>query len=404
MKIDIIKASAKSAFKDYKNFMASPPQSIFSLAACTPEGMDLTLVDETMNMKPNPKSGADVAAIFMSTPDAVRGYELAQQYKKSGSVVVMGGLHPTFMTEEALQYADAVLIGESEEIWEELLLDLSNNTLKQRYERSTPVDMAQLNHFPTNLVDKKHYNGVWTTVVSRGCRFKCGFCLVTPFFKSRMRYRPIGDIVDEIKQSGAEWYELHSDNLTDDREYALELFEAIKPLNINWVGETTINIARDDELLHAAYESGLNYLLVGLETPSKQALKSTGKGFVKVDEVKTLIERIHEYDIAIDSAMIFGFDAHDTSIFKDSMDFARDIKLDVAHGVIMIPFPGSRQFEELDAAGRILTRDWSKYDGAHAVFKPMNMDTKELEKGTDWFNDNFYTFSHLYGKRSWVFW
>jgi len=404
MKILLIKASAKSPFKAYKKYLGSPPQSIFSLAAATPIDIDLEMVDETADMKPPIRPDADLIVIFGSTPDAIRAYELSDFYRKMGITVIIAGLHASFLPDEALTHADTVIIGEAENIWSQLLADFRSNTLQQRYQSNEPVDISNLNYFPTNHIKTSQYNGSWSVLVSRGCTHRCSFCLVPPFFKGRIRYRPVGQVIDEIKQSGANWLELHSDNLTADRDYALELFTALKPLGINWSGETTINIAKDEELLRTAAESGLSYLLVGLETPSKMALKKATKGFVKVDEVKEYIRRLHEYDIAVDSAMVFGFDEHDSTIFKDSMDYVKEVDLDVAHGVVLIPFPGSRTFDQLDREGRILTTDWSKYDGAHAVFQPKGMTPAELEQGAKWFNSNFYTIKKMFGKRSWVFW
>lgn len=404
MKIDLIKVSAPSDFKTYKKYMGSPPQNIFSAAAATPADVGIKLIDETIDMKTNLKTDADLVGLFMSTPDAIRAYELADQFKQRGKTVVFGGLHPSFMPEETLQHGDAVIIGEVEEVWEQLLQDYCNGNLQTRYERATHFDLANLNPYPMNQIPKRKYDGCWSVVVSRGCRFKCSFCLVTPFFKPKMRYRPISDVIDEIKLSGANWLELHSDNLTADRDYAMELFKALKPLKIDWVGETTINIARDDELLQLAAESGLSYLLVGLETPSQSTLKAAGKGFVKIEEVKENIRKLHEYDIIVDSAMIFGFDEHDEHIFQDSLDFAKEIDLDVGHSVIMIPFPGSRLFDQLDKEGRILTRDWSKYDGTHAVFQPKNMTTQTLEEGAWWFYKKINRFNNRFNKRTWKYW
>ena len=405
MKISLIKASAKGAFKEYKKFMGAPPQNIFSAAAATLDDIEIEMVDETADMRPNFKTDADLIFIFMSTPDALRAYDIAARFKKRGKTVVFSGLHPTFLPEEALQHGDAVIIGEAEPMWQTVLADFRAGELKQRYASLDIVDMSQLNPYPTHIIPKKRYKDVWSVLVSRGCHYHCSFCLVTPFFaKKAMRYRPVGAVVDEIKQSGAKYVELHSDNLTADRDYALELFTALKPLNIQWVGETTINMAADDELMQAAAESGLNYLLVGLETPSPAALKKAGKGFVRPEQVKTYIERFHAYNILIDSAFVFGFDEHDEHIFQQSLDFANEIKLDVAHGVTLIPFPGSRTFQELELEKRILTRDWSKYDGAHAVFQPTQISPQDLEAGAQWFNEKFYSLGRMLKPNYWWMW
>ncbi len=385
MKVYLIKASAPGAFKAYKKYMGAPPQNIFAAAAATPDDVALEATDETVDMKVNYRSDADIVAIFMSTPDARRGYEIARKFKAKNKTIIFGGLHATFLPDEALQHGDAVLIGEVEGIWEELLRDFENGQLKQKYERNEPFDLAQLKPYPTDLISKEHYDDVWSVVVGRGCAYKCSFCTVHQFFGS-MRFRPIEEIIDEIKNSGAKWIELHSDNLLVNRKYALELFRALKPLSIHWMGETSINLAKDDELLQLAVESGLKYLLLGLETPSQEALKEAGKGFVKVHEVREFVEKLRNYGVIVDSSFLFGFDEHDPSIFETTYQYAKEIGIDSVHSVILIPFPGTRTFAQFESEGRILTKDWSKYDGVHVVFEPKNMSVKELETGAYWFH------------------
>jgi len=220
-----------------------------------------------------------------------------------------------------------------------------------------------------------------------------------------MRFRPIGSIVDEIKNSGAKYIELHADNLTADRDYAIELFKALKPLSINWSGETTINLANDEELLQLAAASGLHFLLVGLETPSRSALDKSGKGFVSTHDVKRQVAAFHKYNIEVDSAFLFGFDEHDKSIFNETYEFVKEIDLDSTHSVIVIPFPGTHTFKTLKNEGRILTEDWSKYDGAHAVFQPQNMTPYELEQGAYEFYQKIDQLNKMkVGKRWNYFW
>lgn len=404
MKVLLVKVSAPSEFKKYKKAMGAPPQNIFAAAAATPSDIDVEIVDETMEMKLRARTDADIIGLFFSTPDANRAYNLAQTFKKRGKTVVFAGLHPTFMPDEALTYGDAVLIGEIEGIWEQMLQDYQNGQLKQRYECTELPNLETLKPYPLHLVDMyKYYDGIWSVVVSRGCRFKCSYCLVSPFFKKH-RYRPIGAIVDEIRKvrEYTDWMELHSDNLLANRDYACELFEAIKPLHIKWMTEMTITLADDEELLQLAAESGLKSILVGLETPSPAALKAAGKGFMKIDKIKTYMERLHAHEIHVDSSFIFGFDQHDKNIFPETFDFVQDINLDGLHSVILIPFPGSRTFQELEKNGRILTKDWSRYDGAHAVFQPALMSPGELESGAWWFHRKTRSFGRpLFSGSSW---
>lgn len=386
MNVYLIKASAAGPFKDYKKMLGAPPQNIFSVAAATPEGVSLTLCDETIGMKPNRKIKADLVALFFHTPDAVHAYQLADHYRSRGITVVLGGLHPSFCPDEAMAHADSLLLGEAEEIWPQLLDDQGNGTLQPRYQRQHPVDLATVKPYPTDLIPPSKYNNLWSVLVSRGCVHRCEFCAVPPFFKGKYRLRPIENIVAEIKAAPAEcWFELHADSLTSDRRYALELFQALKPLGIKWIGEATIKLADDEELLRAAAESGCQELLIGIESSSKEALADSGKDFVDPEQLRGKIRRFHQFGITISSSMIFGFDSHTPAIFKECAEFCRMIEIDHVDTVLLIPFPGTPLYQRLESEKRILDGDWSHYDGAHAVYQPAKMSTDELLEGADWF-------------------
>lgn len=397
-KVLLIKASAPSDFKDYKAKRGSPSQNIFSAAAELKGRVELELIDETANHLVNYKSDAQIIGIFFSTPDAIRAYEIASKFKDMGKIVFLAGLHASFMSDEALKYAHCVIQGECEGIIHDLLDDYERgDILKDIYKRDSILDLKELKPYPTDLIAKEDYDDFWTVTVSRGCPYKCHFCVVNPFF-GKIRYRPIKQIVEEIANSKASFIELHSDNLTADKNYAKELFQAITPLNIKWAVASDISIAQDDELLRLASKSGLMYLLVGLETPSQEALKGTGKGFVKVNEIKDRIKKLHDHGIIVDSAMMFGFDEHDKSIFDRSLEFALDVKIDVCDPVIQIPFPGTKLFKDLENQNRILTYDWSRYNGSDVVYEPKNLSVEELLQGQYDFYKQFNSFSN-YSKR-----
>lgn len=386
MNVYLIKASAPGPFKDYKKAMGAPPQNIFAVAAATPAGVGIGMCDETIGMKPKRRPEAEVVALFFHTPDAVHAYALADRYRQDGYRVVLGGLHPSFLPDEAAEHADALIIGEAEGVWAELLQDAEADTLKPRYQRDEPVDLATLAPYPTDIIKPSKYGYLWSVMVSRGCPNRCEFCTVPPFFRGKYRLRPIEHIVAEIKAAPEGcWFELHADELAANRKYTLELFQALEPLGINWFGEATIKLADDEELLSAAARSGCKSLLIGIETPSRLALADSGKGFVDPDTTRDKIRRFHAHGIQITSSMIFGFDGHTPDIFQESVDFCRHIEIDEVEAVILIPFPGTPLFERMEAEGRILTRDWSRYDGSQAVFQPKLMTAEQLEEGATWF-------------------
>ncbi|WP_375753242.1 B12-binding domain-containing radical SAM protein [Vibrio sp. HN007] len=386
MKIYLIKASSGSDYSKYKAETGGPPQNIFSAAATTPAQYEVEMTDETIGMKANTSSRAELVVIFMSTPDAYRAYELAKTFRKKGKKVVLGGLHTMFMQEEAAEHADSIILGEVENYWEQLLSDAENNCLETRYESSEPVDLSKLNPYPTDIIPPSKYHYTWSVVVTRGCPHKCSFCLVHKFFNKFMQ-RPIEDIVEEVKQLkklGVQWVELHSDNLTHNREYAMQLFEALTPLNMKFYGETTVMIARDDDLLAAAKKAGFQAVLLGIETPSEEALKASKKGFVKPSKLKDYIKKIQDHGIEVWGDFLFGFDEHTPEIFKQTQDFVEEINVDKVIPHNIIPFPGSETFKKFDEEQRLLTKDWSKYDGSHTVYQPKGMKPSELDEGIYW--------------------
>ncbi|WP_135080162.1 radical SAM protein [Terasakiella sp. SH-1] len=386
MKIQLVKVSTPGDFKSYKAYVGRPPQNIFSIAAATPTQHQLELIDETANQKFKPKRTTDLVALFAATPDITRTYELANKLRKKNIPIVIGGLHASFLPDEALQYCDAVLVGEAEQSWNQLLNDFEAGQLENIYRATGDIDMNGLSPYPLDNLPVYEHNGSWSVLAARGCKFKCEYCTVHKFFPN-YRHRPVEQVIDEIRQSKVDYLEIHADNLISDRQYALELFHALKDLNIAWTGEATLNIAEYDDILEVAAQSGLNYLVVGLESCSKAALKNAGKGFIKLDKAKEYVRKLHDYHIAVDSCMLFGFDEHDPTIFEETLNWVEEIELDVVHPNIMTPFPGTDLFARMEKEGRILTYDWSKYDCSHAVFRPKQMSPDELEAGVQWFYD-----------------
>lgn len=386
MKIYLIKASSGSDYSKYKAETGGPPQNIFAAAAATPRYYQVEMADETIGMKTDFSSDADLVVVFASTPDAYRAYQIAQKFTEKGKTIVLGGLHTKFNQQEAQEHAHSIILGEVENYWLALLNDFIAGKLKPVYESEAPLDLSLLNPYPTDLIKPEIYNYTWSVVVTRGCPFKCDFCLVHQFF-NKFQTRPIENIVDELwhlKSLGVEWVELHSDNLTHNREYALALFKAVAPIGLKFYGKTTVLIARDEELLEAAKLAGVKALLLGIETPSKEALKAQKKGFVKPEKMKDYMDIIRKHDIEIWGDFLFGFDEHTPTIFQETLDFIKEINVDKVIPHFMIPFPGSETFKKLDDDNRILTKDWSQYDGSHAVYKPKNMTTDELEEGVYW--------------------
>jgi len=220
-------------------------------------------------------------------------------------------------------------------------------------------------------------------------------------YRGGLRKRPIAEVSAEYGSWHGKRIIFWDDNMTADKEYAKALFRAITPYRKWWSSQATIHAAQDEELLGAAARSGCKQLFLGLESVSQASMQEARKGFNRVADYARVVERIHAHGIAVQAGVVFGFD-HDTpAIFKETLDFLEEAGVQNATFNILTPYPGTPLFRRLDAQGRILSRDWRKYNGrTDVVFQPNQMSVEELLEGFQYANQRFYSPPSL-AKRLW---
>jgi radical SAM superfamily enzyme YgiQ (UPF0313 family) len=234
--------------------------------------------------------------------------------------------------------------------------------------------------------------GKGVTIATRGCPFACEYCSIPQMYQRRMRYRPVAEVVDEIKRMPGRALVFWDDNLGANRAYAKELFAAIAPFKRWWTSQCTADVAFDDEFMSLAARSGCKALFLGLETISQASLNGANKRHNHAGEYGEVIRRFHGHGIAVQAGIVFGFDRDDRTIFRTTVEFYRSAGLDSATVSVLIPFPNTPLFKRLDSEGRILTRDWSKYNGKKdVVFRPALMAPRELLMGMEWAARQFYS-------------
>jgi radical SAM superfamily enzyme YgiQ (UPF0313 family) len=372
-------------------FLRIPPLNLLTLAGLTKNGAKMEIVDERYR-RVRFNDGVDLVAITALTCNAPRAYEIADAYRRQGKRVILGGIHPTFMQEEASLHADSVVLGEAEGIWGKVIDDFSKGILKPIYSNSCP-DLSETPLPRWDLLPERnrYFNFVQT---SRGCPNDCAFCSVTTFSGRKVRVRPIESVLQEIKSLGSsalrKFIIFVDDNIFGNLKYAKELFKNLIPLKIKWGSETSINLTKDIELLKLAVKSGCRALFIGFETLSEKALKQINKSFNRVKEYKKIIKTLHRYGIAVIGSLIFGFDDDDSGVFKRTLDFLEEAKVDAAIFSILTPLPGTRLYKEFKQNNRIFERNWTKFDALHSTFHPKKMTPKELEAGLDWSYREFY--------------
>jgi radical SAM superfamily enzyme YgiQ (UPF0313 family) len=371
-----------------------PPLSLATVAAATPEHVNVEIIDEAIEPI-NYNCGADIVGITALTRFAPHAYEIADHFRQKGIKVVMGGLHPSALPKEAIKHCDAVVIGEAEGIWAKLIKDFEKNRLKNFYKNKNFVDLSIVQPTRRDLFKKERYLFTHLIQTTRGCPFNCSFCSVTKFFGRTFRTRPVECVIKEIRQMKTKFLGFSDDNIFGNRIYARKLFSALKYEGVIWMGQSSINIADDPELLHLAARSGCKGVFIGLESAECESLTQMNKGFLKPQKFKESIARLHDEGIGILGAFVLGNDNEDTSIFQKTLEFAKKIKLDLAQFAILTPYPGTAIYNKLIKQNRIFNFDWQKYDAGNAVFKPLKMTAERLKEEVDKMWCEFYRFDEI---------
>jgi len=395
-RVELITAESESSlFVRHRRLIRFPQLTMPLLAAWTPPNWEVSHTDEIVQRVDLDKL-VDLVGITANTPAAPHAYALAQEFRRRGVAAVIGGPHATLLPDEVAQHADTVVVGEGELVWPQLLADFEHGELKRIYKSCLLPDLSKMPAPRWDLIEGRAY-GKGVTIASRGCPFACDYCTIPQMYQRRMRYRPVGEVVDEIRKMPGRAVIFWDDNIGANRSWTKELFAAITPLKRWWTSQCTADVAFDDEFMSLAARSGCKALFLGLETLSQASLDVANKRHNRAAEYREVIRRFHHHGIAVQAGVVFGFDHDDRTIFRSTVEFYRSAGLDSATVSVLIPFPNTPLFQRLDAEGRILIRDWSKYNGKKdVVFQPALMSPRELLMGMEWAARQFYSLASIF--------
>ena len=392
MRIHLITAESEESRQLRRGRLIQFPQLTMPLiAALTPAEHVVSHVDEIVEPV-RFDIPADLVGITAPTPSILHAYRLAGEFRRRGVPVVIGGPHAPALPEEAVQHADAVVIGEAEDTWPRILEDARRGKLEPMYVSTRRASLAGLPAPRWDLIKGRRY-GKSVTIATRGCPHRCDYCSIPLLYgPGTVRYRPIDEILREVATSPTRAVVFWDDNIGANPRYAKELFRALRPLKKWWTSQCTANTARDEEFVELAASSGCKALFLGMESISQESLDATNKGHNRVDDYSRLIANLHRHGIAVHLGIMFGFDQDDVGIFPRTARFLEETGVDVATVSMVVPMPGTATFRRMNAEGRILTTDWSRYDGKkHCVFEPARMSPAELAAGTEWVARRFYS-------------
>jgi radical SAM superfamily enzyme YgiQ (UPF0313 family) len=383
-RLHLIAPTTDAHVYEFVECFTMPPISLLTLAALTPDHYDIRVMDETVErLVPGP---CDLAAISVMYFTAEKAYAVADWYRQRNIPVIMGGCHATLCPDEVLQHCDAVVIGEADDVWRDILADFENKRLQPIYRPSVKPDLARLPPPRWDLIDKTKYDLQNLVQAGRGCSFGCDFCAIPLLNGRKSRHKAVAQVVAEISASIDTSRGLtkrvvffSDDNIVNNPGYAKELFRALVPLGITWSSQCALSIAYDDELLDLAQASGCRGLFIGFETLQQNALNGVHKRY-DASQYSQYIRKIKDRGISILGSFLFGLDTDTADAFKDTVAFCMTNNIDFVNFHLVSPTPGTPFFQRLEAEQRLLHRRWAYYQ-ENVAYRPKAMSIRDLQDG-----------------------
>ncbi len=385
------KKKGKKYTSSWKTF---PPLAFAIIKSLTPDDIETDFFDDRLELIDfNTKT--DLLALTIETYTAKRAYYIAQKFKARNIPVIIGGPHATFLPDEVEQYADSVFIGNVESKWAEVIDDFLTGKLKKRYHGQIGFTDVLPDY---NIFKGKQYSPLGVAETGRGCMHSCEICSITAYYKKRYYPRKIENIIQDIKKQKRKYYFLLDDNIIANPDFAIKLFKAVTPLKIKWIGQSSIIIAKNDELLRWAKKSGCQELFIGFETTEYESLKQIKKQWnLNSGDVGNMIKKINKVGISIYASFVFGFDYDSIDTIKEVVRFSNKYAFHQVGYNILLPYPGTGIFSHLRVRGRLVNEHWwlEDYKYGDVPYSPKLMTAEELKKACFKARKDFYKFSSI---------
>jgi radical SAM superfamily enzyme YgiQ (UPF0313 family) len=372
-----------------------PPLGLATLAGYLREDDEVVLEDE--HVEPIDLSDEpELVVIQVYITNAYRAYVLADHYRRQGAHVCLGGVHVTSLPEEAAEHADTIFLGPGEDTWPAFLADFRAGTPGKVY-RSTVRTLHGQPPARRGLIKRHLYLMPNTLVVSRGCPHACDFCYKEAFYRGGRSFytQHVDEALTEIERLPGRHLYFVDDHLFGDKRFAHELFAGLCGMGRVWQAAGTVAAVLEPGLLEEAVASGLRSLFIGFETLSEANLRAQGKGHNLNRDYDAAVRRLRDLGVMVNASFVFGMDDDDPGVFRRTVEWAVSQGIETATFHILTPYPGTALHARMTAEGRIISRDWDRYDTRHVVFRPAGMTAEELEQGYRQAYRNFYAWGSI---------
>jgi radical SAM superfamily enzyme YgiQ (UPF0313 family) len=391
----------KDPHASFGKHVLTPTLAMTSFAATTPENWEVVYWDENLlDGRPPCEPIPEVVGISVHLTFARRAFDLAHWYRSRGSKVVMGGLHVLSCPEECAPHADALAMGDGVQLWPQILCDVENGCLRPRYSATYENAYRDDPAPQRKILPRKSFLTTASLIATRGCHNRCGFCyLATDGLRMPYRMRDPEQIAAEFAADDQPYAVFIDNNLGSNREYLRKLCGALEPLKKIWSAAVSIDVTDDPSLIRAMALAGCTGVFVGFESLSDANLVDAHKKTPKTADYARRVGILHDNGIQVNSSFVLGFDHDHKDVFERTAEWVEENRLECSTFHILTPYPATPLFRQMESEGRLLHRDWSRYDTGHAVFQPKNMTPEELEQGYAWIYERLFSHASIWKRR-----
>jgi radical SAM superfamily enzyme YgiQ (UPF0313 family) len=391
----------KDPHASFGKHVLTPTLALTSIAASTPPEWHVRYWDENLLQGPPPHEPfPHVVGISVHLTFARRAYELADWYRRRGATVVFGGLHVLSCPDEVRPHADALVIGDGVQVWGQLLRDVEAGMLQPTYHGDYRRPYRDDPPPRRDLLPRASFLTTTSLIATRGCHNRCGFCyLATDGLHMPYLMRDVEQVVDEFRADGQPYAVFTDNNLGSRPEYLRRLCRALRPLEKIWSAAVTIDVTDDPSLVREMALAGCTGVFIGFESLHSDNLTDARKKTPRPEDYARRVALLHDNGIQVNGSFVLGFDHDRPDVFARTAEWIEANRLECATFHILTPYPGTPLFRQMEAAGRLLHRDWSLYDTGHVVFRPRHMAPEQLAKGYAWCYRRLFSHASIWRRR-----